>query len=232
MKAGGIPPVVALLRIGTEQGRLEAVRSLCNLVGSRKESKNQVAEAGGIPVLIEILHGGSGTKKVQAREISAALLGNIVAGHPENQEAVGALGVPLLVSLLKDTGIQGQQWATVAIHNLVDGHPKNQERAVKAGCLPALMRLVQLGNPQTRVLAIKALTSLSHSLGDLAKSPDMKQYVDEVGGVETIQKLAGVFKATRPEVNDTGKSQSEKAHTGASTENEGAAEESGFAGQS
>ena len=58
-EAGGIPPLVALLRDGSAEAKRQAARALWSLARNNAANAVAIAEAGGIPPLVELLRDGS-----------------------------------------------------------------------------------------------------------------------------------------------------------------------------
>ena len=97
-KAGGIPPLVELLRDGVMWAKEAAVRALCNLAGGNDANKVLIAEAGGIPSLVELLRDGDAAAKYQARWT----LGVLAENSASNAVAIAAaVGLEAIVQLAR-----------------------------------------------------------------------------------------------------------------------------------
>ena len=99
--AGGIPPLIALARGGTDGQKLTATSTLAILAAGMSETsadnRAAIATAGGIPPLVALVR--SGTK--WQREYAAAALMSL-ACSADNQAAIAkAGGIPPLVALAR-----------------------------------------------------------------------------------------------------------------------------------
>ena len=100
-EAGGIAPLVELLRDGSADAKRQATRALRNLACN---ATNQVliAEADGIPPLVELLRDGSANAKMEAAHALLYLAHNNAA----NAVAVAvAVGLEALVELARRGGV-------------------------------------------------------------------------------------------------------------------------------
>ena len=128
-KAGGIPPLVELLRDGVMWAKEAAVRALCNLAGGNDANKVLIAEAGGIPPLLALLHDGS----MLAREWAAFALQTLAHNNVDaNAVAIAvAVGFDALVQLARDGRV------TVGYRSLVPnaGAPAKRKAALVVAAL-------------------------------------------------------------------------------------------------
>ena len=110
-EAGGIPPLVELLRDGSTEARLWAptlgvygvsvapAMALYQLALNNKANKVAIAEAGGIPLLVELLRDGSADAKFEA----ARALRILARNNDANAVAIAvAVGLEALVELARD----------------------------------------------------------------------------------------------------------------------------------
>ena len=92
-----IPPLVALVRDGTDEQKANAALALQNLAGN-DDNKVAIAKAGGIPPLVALVRDGTADQKHYA---TAAL--SFLAANADNQVAIAkAGGIPPLVALVRD----------------------------------------------------------------------------------------------------------------------------------
>jgi vacuolar protein 8 len=130
-----------------------AARALCILAYDNAANQAAIAEAGGIPLLVELLRDGSADAKLWA----AAALGNLVQNNTIRVMVAAAGGIPPLVDLLRDTKSGGgklviarvlRNLAHINHANLVaiasDNHANAVAIAVAAG-LEALVALARRG---------------------------------------------------------------------------------------
>jgi len=109
--AGAIPPLVELLRGGSDEGRAEAAEALWVLVAYSHDDNDAV-----IP-LVELLRGGLNEYRAEAFEMLVELLRG---GTYVIKEAVAAAGaIPLLVELLRGGSDEGNAMAAEALMILV-----------------------------------------------------------------------------------------------------------------
>ena len=99
-EAGGIPPLIELLRDGLPRerdARFWAVRALVSLAYN-DANKVLIAEAGGIPPLVELLRDES----ADAKEAAAWVLGNFARDNAANAVAIAAaVGFDAVVELAR-----------------------------------------------------------------------------------------------------------------------------------
>ena len=132
--AGGIPPLVQLLR-GSAEAKEQAVRALCSLTHRSDANTALVAAAGGIPALVDLLREG--------RELAAWLLWRFATGH--KVLIVEAGGIPPLVELLRDGSAHAKLVAAMTLGNLAYNNAGNAIAIAVAGGLEALVKLARGG---------------------------------------------------------------------------------------
>ena len=104
--AGAIPPLVALVRNGSDDGKEKAANALANLADNVDDVADQsIVDAGGIAALVELLRDGSAVGKEEAARALANLACNDVAAQP----IADAGGVAVLVELLRDGSDGGKE---------------------------------------------------------------------------------------------------------------------------
>ncbi|KAH8071894.1 hypothetical protein JL720_11397 [Aureococcus anophagefferens] len=141
-KAGGIPPLVELLRDGSATAQACAAEALGNLAYSSFNFKVLIAEAGGIPPLVELLRHGRANRK----EKSARALGTLAWANHDNAVLIAEAGaIPLLVELLRDGTASGKE---VALCSLAGNNRANQVQIVAAGAIPPLVELLRDGSAE------------------------------------------------------------------------------------
>jgi len=141
-EAGGIPPLVQLLRDGSEDAKVETAAALRNLTHGSDANKVAIAEAGGIPLLVQFLRdGGAGTKKW-----SAGALRNLASNNAANRVVIAeAGGVSLLVQLLRDGCAEAKFEAWAALCNLSCNNDANKVAIAEAVGLEAIVQLARGG---------------------------------------------------------------------------------------
>lgn len=96
VKAGGIPPLVSLLRSGSANAQEMAAGAIA-AVSEDATNQKALMKAGAILPLVQLLRGGSANAQVHAANSAAHLSAN----NPECQNALAQSGaVPMLIALL------------------------------------------------------------------------------------------------------------------------------------
>ena len=95
--AGGVPPLVQLLRDGSANAKRWAARALGNLAHGNDDNRILIAEAGGIPPLVQLVHDGS----TEARWAAWALV-YLADNNDANAVAIAAAaGLEAIVELAR-----------------------------------------------------------------------------------------------------------------------------------
>ena len=85
-QAGGIAPLVVLVRDGTDGQKVQAAAALGELAFNNAENQVAIAQAGGITPLVALVRDGTDEQKVEA----AGALGELASNNAENQVAIRA----------------------------------------------------------------------------------------------------------------------------------------------
>ena len=118
-----------------------ATQTLGILAGNHTDNQFLIAEAGAIPLFVELLRDGSAEGKLEA----AAALGNL-ACNDDNQVLIAeAHGVPPLVDLLRAGSVEDQRQAARALHNISYNNDGNAIAIAAAVGLDALVQLARNG---------------------------------------------------------------------------------------
>jgi len=161
-RAGGLPPLVELLKSETASQAIEAAEAVACLAIGHPENQRLLAEAGAVAAVTELLSGPPELALSAARA-----LWSLAAAHREVQSAVVAAGaVPRLVTLLNSDGsLQLRHAVARAMWNAAAGHRENQTAVGEAGGAEALVKLLQdarsAGDPAVALDAVRALGSLA-----------------------------------------------------------------------
>ncbi|KAE9463536.1 hypothetical protein C3L33_04567, partial [Rhododendron williamsianum] len=161
-EAGAIPLLVGLLSIPDSRTQEHAVTALLNL-SICEDNKGSIITSGAVPGIVHVLKKGS----MEARENAAATLFSLSVVD-ENKVTIGSSGaIPPLVTLLSEG---------------------NKGKAVRAGVVPTLMRLLTepQGGMVDEALAILAILS-SHPDGKTA-----------IGAAEAVPVLVEVIGSGSP----------------------------------
>ena len=141
-EAGGIPPLVELLRDGNAEGKLQAAWALAKLALDNAANRVLIAEAGGIAPLVELLRDDRERAKVSA----AWVLYHVACNNNANQGAIAAAGGILpLVQLLRDGSADVKAAAAQALRNLARNNASNAVAIAAAVGLETLVQLARRG---------------------------------------------------------------------------------------
>lgn len=154
----------------------EAARALRLLSASGEMSKAAIVDDSGLPLLVWLAKGSRG---VGPAGDAAYALWNICYRHEERRRAVAAAGgMMALINLLKSAagGTMGQRGAAGALADLA-GSPELRGKLLRAGAVPALLRLLDGGDSPGQEEAGWALTSL-------ALVPEGRTEILRQGGVQ------------------------------------------------
>ena len=160
-RLGGVPPLVRMLTTprvlmlttaetaaatftstACEQagalGAQQAAGALANLASNTTAEQDAIREAGGIPPLVALLHGGEGAAAAQH---AAGALWNLAAGNTTNQDVIReAGGIPPLIALLRPGApVEAAQQAAGALRNLAASNASNKE-AIRGATHPPSTR--------------------------------------------------------------------------------------------
>jgi vacuolar protein 8 len=173
VKMADIDGLVSVLSEGDDVAKAAAARALFNLVlrgrlsGSTRtkaSEKAAIAEAGGIPLLVELVRDGSADAKCHA----ARVLGHIALDNDANRILVAEAGaIPPLVELLRDGSAVAKAepaWEPAwALYILAWNNANNQVLIVEAGGIPPLVELLRNGSAEAKEKAVWALRSLARN---------------------------------------------------------------------
>jgi vacuolar protein 8 len=127
MKAGAIPPLVQLLRSGSNECRVYAATALSHLMGAVASEEGPqfcnvadrvaaaIVAAGAIPLLVELLRSDSDEGKTESARALQLLFSN---GATNKKVIVAAGALPLLVELLQGRLYEGRKNAAFALYCL------------------------------------------------------------------------------------------------------------------
>ncbi|PKA65138.1 U-box domain-containing protein 11 [Apostasia shenzhenica] len=137
-ESGAIPVLISLLQVDDKKTQEHAVTSLLNL-SIYDHNKEAIMLAGAILPIIDVLRGGS----MEARENAAASIFSLSL-IDENKITIGGTpgAIDALVELLVIGSPRGQKDAATALFNLCI-YPGNKPRAVRAGILSPLLRMLK-----------------------------------------------------------------------------------------
>ena len=134
-----IEGLVRILREGDDAAKFAAARELCNHAHGKRASKAAIAEAGGIPPLVELLRDGS----VEGKRSAARVLCHLTSNDAARVAIAEAGGIPLLVDLLRSGNTPLS--AAAALRYLAHNNDANAVAIALAVGLEALVELARGG---------------------------------------------------------------------------------------
>jgi vacuolar protein 8 len=147
-----IPPLVALVRDGTDAQKEHAVWAL-GWLAFNADNQIAIAKAGGIPPLVALIRDGTDAQKAHA--VWALGWANALRSLPfnaDNQIAIAkAGGIPPLVALVRDGTDEQKYYAAGALMNLA-ANADNREAII-----PPLVALIRDGTDAQKAHAVWAL---------------------------------------------------------------------------
>jgi hypothetical protein len=153
--AGGIPPLVALLRDGNDGQKRHAVGALKNLAANDR-NKELIVAAGGIPDLIALARDGN---KMQQRNAVGAL--SALASTDVNRALIASTGgISVLVDAMRDGDEALKEKAANALCN-ISRNKDTKVRMVAAGVVPMLSALEYGGDRILKEKAARLMRSLA-----------------------------------------------------------------------
>ena len=153
-----IEGLVRALREGDDAAKATAARKLGNLAACNDANEVLIAEAGGIPPLVDLLRNGSAAAK--ARAVWA--LENVACNDANRVLIAEAGGIPPLIKFLHDGRTDAKKWAAWALWYLTrDNNDGNKVLIVKAGGIPPLVELLRDESADAKNSATCALQNLA-----------------------------------------------------------------------
>ena len=154
--AGGLAPLVNLLRTGSAKVQEEAAAALATL-DADVSFQSEVIKAGAIPPLVATLQHGSAA--VQAS--GAQALANAAAYSMDAQRAIAKAGaIAPLLALLGSVG-RAQRPAAGALAKLARGNKEIQDTIAEAGGVPPLLSLLNQQVAEVQVASAAAIAELA-----------------------------------------------------------------------
>ena len=140
--ADRIAAYIRRLREGDEAWKLAAARELRSLAYRNDANKVLIAEAGGIPPLVQLVRDGSWDAKQKATRA----LGNLACENAANKVAIAeAGGIAPLVAFLRDGCADTKLWTAEALDYLARNNDANAVAIAAAVSSDALVELARHG---------------------------------------------------------------------------------------
>lgn len=166
VKANAVPPLVALVSTGSENGQLHGACAMAAIAADRPEVQLQIVEAGGIVPIVNLLRMGSAGTQEQAIHALAS-----VSEDRQHQEAVLKTGaLKYVTNLLKGGKGNTTVYAAAAAANLVAENNSAQQNFVELGGLPLLLTLLQSGKDKAQVHAARAVAKVAEGNSEVQKA--------------------------------------------------------------
>ena len=180
-----IEGLVRALREGDDDAKTAAAaRLLREFACYSSTNRVLIAEAGGIPLLVELLRDGSAETKLEA----ARALGWVLYSTHANAALIAeAGGVPLLVELLRDGSADAKKSAVAALGNLTYSNAANKVLIACAGGIAPLVDFLRHSSSPP-----EAKTQAAQTLFNLANNNDANAVAIAlaVGSLEALVELA------------------------------------------
>ncbi|KAH8064381.1 hypothetical protein JL722_1246 [Aureococcus anophagefferens] len=136
--------LVRALREGDDAAKATAARALGDFARYTDANRVLIAEAGGIPPLVDLLRDGSAAAKMTAAEALRSL-----ACNDANMVTIAAAGgIPPLVDLLRDGSADAKAAAAATLSNLASDNDAIRVLIAAAGAIPPLVDVVRNGSAE------------------------------------------------------------------------------------
>jgi hypothetical protein len=179
--------------------RVEATATLSNQALDLPAKRDEIRDAGGIPVLMELARGTG-----MSRDYAVRALQHLALDNPRNEEIiraaggqkllVGTSGVGVLVGLARDGTDEQKEGAAKALSELVAGNGMYKELIRSAGGIHVLVGLAKSGTAKQKENASRALTDVA------LENRRNRTAVRECGGIAVLVGLAGLGTDTEKEI--------------------------------
>lgn len=176
--AGGIPPLLDLLRTGSDDAKFQAVGALDNLSsGDCADITDAIAEGGGIPLTITLIQDGINAVddvfelKKKTADLATGLLYNLSVNYNNKKLIAAEGGIQVLIDYTRYYFATDPDGGAVAVLNYCAGAlwnlaelEQNHQTIVDAGGIPVLVEVVRGtfdDDDETKTFAAAALRCLS-----------------------------------------------------------------------
>ena len=145
VEAGAVPPLVELLRSGSDLGKGEAVLALMRRAREGPNTRSMIVDAGAVPLLVEHLRARTACVPPRTAWTTAALA-NLAMDRDSCLLIADAGAVPLLVENLRCGSDYIKADAARALGNLASSDQSHiRSKVVEAGAVPLLMEILRSG---------------------------------------------------------------------------------------
>ncbi|KAK8946034.1 U-box domain-containing protein 14 [Platanthera guangdongensis] len=162
---GGINALLEKLRSSNQEVQRAAVGELRLLAKRNADNRVCIAEAGAIPLLVELLQ--SPDPRTQEHAVTALL--NLSINESNKSSIVDAQAIPKIVQVLKNGSMEARENAAATLFSLsvIDA---NKITIGAAGAIPALIDLLCEGSPRGKKDAATAIFNLSIYQGNKVRA--------------------------------------------------------------
>ena len=174
-----IKQLIAILKYKTFESKIiERTLDRLSFLAEKKRNHVEIANAGAIPTLVDLL--STGTEKVKANAAKALMN---LAQNPEIQTKIV---LPGLIDLLSYDSPTAKETAAGALWNLAVMNPENRTKIVAAGALQPLVNLLQSGSDEAKETAAGALMNLAF------ENPENRSKIVAEGALQPLVNLLKV----------------------------------------
>ncbi|RLN77113.1 hypothetical protein BBJ28_00022397, partial [Nothophytophthora sp. Chile5] len=146
--------LIAFVRVGTEEEKLESARVLDRFASDSDANRITIAQKGGIAPLVALVRDGTYSQK----ENAAKALGRLADGNDANRIAIAQEGgITPLIALVRDGTDSQKVNAAKALGRLADDNDANRIAIAQEGGIAPLVALVRDGTDWQKKKAAKAL---------------------------------------------------------------------------
>lgn len=186
-----IDALLGKLANGNVEEQRAAAGELRLLAKRNADNRVCIAEAGAIPLLVELL--SSTDPRTQEHAVTALL--NLSINDSNKGTIVNAGAIPDIVDVLKNGSMEARENAAATLFSLsvID---ENKVAIGAAGAIPALIRLLCDGTPRGKKDAATAIFNLSIYQGNKARAvragivPPLMRFLKDAGGGMVDEALA------------------------------------------
>lgn len=186
-----IDALLGKLANGNVEEQRAAAGELRLLAKRNADNRVCIAEAGAIPLLVELL--SSTDPRTQEHAVTALL--NLSINDSNKGTIVNAGAIPDIVDVLKNGGMEARENAAATLFSLsvID---ENKVAIGAAGAIPALIKLLCDGTPRGKKDAATAIFNLSIYQGNKARAvragivPPLMRFLKDAGGGMVDEALA------------------------------------------
>ena len=180
--AGGIAPLVALLKIGSAVAQMHACGALAAIALKRAEYQEEIVAGDGLQPITTALRIGNAALQQQA----VSLLSSVSTLRTTQDAIIKANVIPTLIALLKGSASNATLvHACLTLANLADENEGGQNTIARAGAIPLLIVLLEAGKAPEAVATALARLCQGHSAN--------RAEVTRLGGIPRLIALLAVI---------------------------------------